>query len=188
MKTKDRKTASKIYAMIRYYAQFVNDFHIKDNCLWMEDKLVVPNSLHTAINNRLHFYHHGKSNMFAAVKDIRYPYIHRNIASMAENCQECILVGKNLKPMCSKRNLGKIPEPKESNEAIQLNFWGPMNDLQESKKYVKVAVDRFSKWPSAMVCNTNRSDKILKFLKQYMNKDPRGPRDELYIVRSENVL
>ena len=31
-----------------------------------------------------------------------------------------------------------------------------------------VAVDRFSRWPSAMVCANNRSDKILKFLKSYI--------------------
>ena len=31
-----------------------------------------------------------------------------------------------------------------------------------------VAVDRFSCWPSAMVCGNNRSDKILKFLKSYI--------------------
>ena len=31
-----------------------------------------------------------------------------------------------------------------------------------------MAVDRFSCWPSAMVCNSNRSDKIIKFLKAYI--------------------
>ena len=70
--------------------------------------------------------------------------------------------------MCSKDDIGKIPEPKEPNESVQLDFWGPINYLKESKKYVLVAVDRFSRWPSAMVCNSNRSDKIIKFLKAYI--------------------
>ena len=61
---------------------------------------------------------------------------------MAENSQECILAGKNLKPMCSKGNLGRIPEPKEPIEAIQLDFWGPINYLPESQKYVIEAVNR----------------------------------------------
>ena len=30
-----------------------------------------------------------------------------------------------------------------------------------------MAVDRFSRWPSAMVCNLNRSNIIFKFLKAY---------------------
>ena len=91
----------------------------------MDDKLVIPNSLHKAIIDQLLYYHHGKSNMFAAATDIWYPHIHRNVANMAEICQECILAGKNLKPMCSEGNLAKIPEPKEPNEAVQLDFGGP---------------------------------------------------------------
>ena len=111
----------------------------------MDDKLVIPTSLHEAINNRLQYYHHGKNNMFAAAKNIWYPCIHRNIASTAKICQECILAGKNLKPMCSKGNLGKIPEPKELNEAVQLDFLEPINYPQELKNYVIVAIDRFSR-------------------------------------------
>ena len=71
--------------------------------------------------------------------------------------------------MCSKGDLGKIPEPKEPNESVQTDFWGPINCLKEFKKYVRMAVDRFSRWPSAMVCNSNRSAKIVKFLRSYIN-------------------
>ena len=73
-----------------------------------------------------------------------------------------------LKNDFKKNKLGTIPEPKEPNESVQLDFWGPINYLNESRKYVLVAVDRFSRWPSAMVCGNNRSDKILKFLKSYI--------------------
>ena len=107
--------------------------------------------------------------MLAAAKDIWYPCFHRNIASIAEKCQEGTLAGKKLNSMCTKGDLGKIAEPKEPNEAIQLDFWGPISYLQESTNYVIVAVDRFSRWPSAMVCNKNRSEKILKSLKSYIN-------------------
>ena len=70
--------------------------------------------------------------------------------------------------MCSKDDIGKIPEPKEPNESVQLDFWGPINYWKASKRYFLVAVDRFSRWPLAMVCNSNRSDKIIKFLKAYI--------------------
>ena len=30
-------------------------------------------NLQTAINNRIHAYHHGNSNMFDAAKDVWYP-------------------------------------------------------------------------------------------------------------------
>ena len=168
IKCEDPRLHSKIAAMSKYFAQYTQDFHVRDGCLWMDERLVIPNTLQTAVVNRLHYYHHGKSSMFDAAKDIWYPYMFRSLATIAGNCQECILAGKNLKNMCSKNDIGEIPEPKEPNESIQLDFYGPINYLKESKKYALVAVDRFSRWPSAMVCNSNRSDKIIKFLKAYI--------------------
>ena len=66
--------------------------------------------------------------------------------------------------------MGKVPEPREPNECIQLDFWGPISYLNESKKYVLVAADRFLRWPSAMVTTTNTSDKVLKFLDKYITQ------------------
>ena len=149
IKCKDPQLQSKIAAMSKYYAQYTQDFHVRDGCLWMDERLVIPNSLQAAVNNRLHYYHHGKSSMYDAAKDIWYPFMFRSLATIAGNCQECTLAGKNLKSMCSKNDIGKIPEPKEPNESVQLDFWGPNNYLKESKKYVLVAVDRFSRWPLA---------------------------------------
>ena len=48
-----------------------------------------------------------------------------------------------------------------------IRFLGP--DKTERDKYVLVAVERFSRWPSAMICRNNRSDKVLKFLKHYIS-------------------
>ena len=168
IKSKDPQLHSKIAAMSKYFAQYTQDFHVGDGCLWMDERLVIPNTLQTAVVNRLHYYHHGKSSMIDRAKDIWYPYMFRSLATIAGNCPECTLAGKNLNNMCSKDDIGKILEPKEPNESVQLDFWGPINYLKESKKYVLVTVDRFSRWPSAMVCNSNRSDKIIKFLKAYI--------------------
>ena len=166
--TQDPEIHEKITEMNRYYAQFVNEFSVKENVVWMDEKFVIPIDLQSAINNRIHAYQHGKSNMFDAAKDVWYPYIYRSIASIAEGCPECTAAGKNLKTIIKKNQLGTVPEPKEPNESVQLDFWGSINYLNEPRKYVLVAVDRFSRWPSAMVCGNNRSDKILKFLKSYI--------------------
>ena len=172
--------------MNRYYSQFVNDFHVRDNVLWMDDKQVKKNIEHKAINNRLHYYHHGKSNIFKAAKDIWFPYIHRNIAAMAENCRESAVAGKNLKTMRSKRDLGTIPEPKEPSQSLQIDFWGPIHYLKESKKDVILAVDQFSRGPSAMVCGNNHSDKILKFLKAYINNH--GVPRKIHVYSGTNFM
>ena len=99
--------------MNRYYAQFVNDFSVKENVVWMDEKLVIPINLQSAINTRIHAYHHGQSNMFDAAKDVWYPYFNRSIASIAEGCPECTATGKNLKTIIKKNQLGTVPESKE---------------------------------------------------------------------------
>ena len=116
---------------------------------------------------RIHLYHHGKRNMFEGAQDVWYPYMYRSLAAKATYCQQCTDAGKNLKTLLSKGDVGKVPEPRETNECIQLDFWGPISYLNESKKYVLVATDRFSRWPSAMVTTTNTSDKNLKYLDKY---------------------
>ena len=59
VKAKDTEIQQKVHRMNRYYSQLVNDFHVRDNVLWIDDKLLIPNTLHKGINNRLHYYHHG---------------------------------------------------------------------------------------------------------------------------------
>ena len=68
--SQDPNIHEKISAMNRYYSQFVNDFSVKENVVWMDEKLVIPMNLQTAINNRIHAYHHRKRNMFDAAKDV----------------------------------------------------------------------------------------------------------------------
>ena len=95
----------------------------------MDDKLGILNFLTTAINKRIHFYHPGKSNMFHATKDIWYHYIYHSIVSMAENCSECTDSCMNLKNLISKQDMEKSVEHKDHNEAVQLDFWGPISYL-----------------------------------------------------------
>ena len=100
--TKDPNIHEKVTATNRYYSQFLNDFYVKENVIWMDEKLVIPMNLQTATKNRIHAYHHGKTNMFDAANDVWYPYIYLSIASIAESCPECTAAGKNLKTILSK--------------------------------------------------------------------------------------
>ena len=80
----------------------LQDFHVEDGGLWMDERLVIPNTLQTAINNRLHYYHHGNSNMYEAANDIWYPYMFQCLATIVGNCRECTLTGSNLKTCAQK--------------------------------------------------------------------------------------
>ena len=69
-----------------------------------------------------------------------------------------------------KGDKGKVPEPREQNECLQLHFWGPKSYLNKSKKGILVATDRFLRWPSAMITTIDTSDKVSKFLDKYITQ------------------
>ena len=151
------------------YAQHYNDFAVRENCLWMDGRLAIPKDMSSAVLNRLHFNHHGRDKMFAAAKDVWIPLMHRNSAATAKYCKSCVEAGKNLQPDIPKSDMRDTYVPKEPNDLIQLDFWGPVNYVRGQKKYVLVAVDTFSNWPSAYVCSSNKSKNVLKFLRKYIN-------------------
>ena len=143
---------------------------MRENRLWMDERLVIPIPLRKAVVNRIHCFHHGRSNMFNVASDVCFPYIHRSLVASADGCKECTDSGKSLKPLCAKGDIGKVYEPREPNECLPLDFWGPIKYPNESSKYVLVSVDRFSRWHSAMICGNKKSDKVLKFMKQYISQ------------------
>ena len=136
----------------QYYVQHYNDFALRENCLWMDGPLALPKDMSSAVLNRLHFDHNGRDKMFAAAKDVWIPLMHRNIAATAKYCKSCLDAGKNPKPDIPKSDMGETYVPKEPNYLVQLAFWRPVNYVRGRKKYVLVAVDTFSHWPSAYVC------------------------------------
>ena len=170
VESKDPELERKVRAMGAYLGQHTHDFHVRKNCLWMDERLVIPIPLRKAVANRLHCFHHGRSNMFEAARDVWFPYLHRSLVAAADGCKECTDAGKSLKPLCAKGDVGKVYEPREPNECLQLDFWGPIRYLNESSKYVLVAVDRFSRWPSAMICGNNKMIRSLSSLNNtYLN-------------------
>ena len=154
----------------KYWAQNANYLSLIDECVWLVGGLVISLPLQVPIETRIHFYPHGKRNIFEAARDVWYPYMYRSLAAKAMYSQQCTDAGKNLKTLSPKGDVGKVPEPREPNECIHLDFWGPISYLNESKKYVLIATDRFSRWPSAMVTITKTSDKVLKFLDKYITQ------------------
>ena len=133
----------------KYWAQYANDLSLRDDCVWLDGRLVIPLPLQVPIESRIHYYHHGKRNMYEAAQDVWYPYMYRSLAAKATYCQQCTEVGKNLKTLLPKGDVGKVPDPREPNECIQLEC---------------------IQWPSIMVTTTNTSDKVLKFLDKYITQ------------------
>ena len=98
------------------------------------------------------------------------------IQEKAETCPSCRAAGKNLTtqiPSTEENTLKILTEP---NQKIQLDFAGPTKSKQtRGLVIILVAFDRFSKCPTAHICENADTRTVLKFLTKYFtdNGTPR---------------
>ena len=52
----------------------------------------------------------------------------------------------------------------EAGQEIQLDFGGPIKSKSRGDIYILVAIDRFSKWPTAQICKNTDTWTVIKFL------------------------
>ena len=93
--------------------------------LFMDNRLVIPKDMREKLLRAIHFGHTGREIMLREASDISWPKIHREIVEKAQICSECLKAGKNLKCMKTQKEFGKLPEAKEQNEEISIDFRGP---------------------------------------------------------------
>ena len=138
----------------------------KDGILIIDNRIAIPTKLRNVILNWLHRDHPGQLAMVDAANYLWWPKMHSAIIEKAEDCSHCRKIGKNLKPLTSKKDFDKIESPVAANDEVQLDFAGPLfyND-SKSKTYLLVAVDSYSRFPSVAIVKSTGSAKIIKFLK-----------------------
>ena len=103
----------------------------------MDDRLVIPACLRSTMPHRLHEAHPGQFAMKSlATQYIWCPKIYREIQVHGENCIECVIAGKNLKPLSNYNNLGKLPTVKEPNQEMELDFAGPLRLIWGTKIHI----------------------------------------------------
>ena len=93
----------------KYWAQYANDLSLRDGCVWLDGRLVIPLPLQVPIESRIHYYHHGKRTMYEAARDVWYPHMYRSLAAKATYCQQCTDAGKNLKNVITQGRRGEGP-------------------------------------------------------------------------------
>ena len=149
VEAKDPEIEKKIRAMGAHLGQHTRNFLVRENCLWMDERLDIPIPIRNTVVNRNHCFHHG-ANMFDTARDVWFNYFNRSLVDAAIDCKECTAASKSLKPISAKGDIGKTYEPKEPNECLQLDFWSAVKYLNESENNVLVAENQFLRWPSAM--------------------------------------
>ena len=148
--------------------------------LFYNDKIVIPEAMRSTIIAMLHQGHPSATKMDQSSAAFWWPGLYREIKEKAENCPSCRSSGKNLTtqlPSTEKNYLEILSEP---NQEIQLDFAGPIKSKTRGDVYILVAVDRFSKWPTAKICKNTDTRTVLKFLTEYCsdNGTPRSVRTD----------
>ena len=112
----------------------------------------------------LHQGHISTAKMDQLAEAFWWPGIQREIQEKAETCPSCRAAGKNIITQISSTEKNKLEILTEPNQEIQLDFAGPIKSKTRGDVYILVAVDRFSKWPTALVCGNTDTRTVLKIL------------------------
>ena len=59
----------------------------------------------------------------------------------------------------------------ESNEEVQLDFAGPVPDELNRDAYILVAIDKWSKFPTAKVVKNTAADIAMTFMQRYISNN-----------------
>ena len=125
-------------------------------CILYDGKLFIPTQLRKLVTNSIHRNHPGQSGMMHLANLIWFPRIHRERVTLTQNCQPCIKIGKNLKPIIPKSKIAHLPPLQEPNEEIELDFAGPITDKQQKNSYILT-----SKWSKITL-----ADKIAEIIQK----------------------
>ena len=151
-----------------YISQFWPIGSVVDNCILIDNKLAIPFKLRSAILTRLHRSHPGQQAMIDVAEFIWWPYMKPQIVEKCQGCMECTKFSKNMKSSQTFNSSLLLPPLVAPNEELQLDFAGPLQDEKGKKVFILVAVDRFSKFPSALLTKNTGSKKVIKFLEAYI--------------------
>ena len=153
----------------RYWHSLKRDLGVTPTgCIIYDGKLFIPTQLRKPIMNAIHRKHPGQSGMMHLANLIWFPRIHREILTLTQNCQLCIKIGKNLKPLIPKNKISELPQLTEPNEEVQLDFAGPVLDEKHKDLYILASVDRYSRYPHAKVYHNCDAETAIEYLSQYI--------------------
>ena len=153
-----------------YIKSFWHCAAVVDGCVVVDNRIAIPMCLRKPLLSRLHRSHAGQLAMVDAAQYIWWPRMHRDIVQLCKDCPQCTKFGKNLKANASFNSSKPLPLLSGPNEELQLDYAGPLLDSFGNSIYILVAIDRYSKYPSAMITRSTGGRKIIKFLKSYIQQ------------------
>ena len=155
----------------QYWFNIRNPLHVREDCVLIDKRIVIPYQLRQTVLDNLHLTHPGSAVMLDLSHHVWFPHIHRSIVQMAQNCKHCTEQGKKLKPILGKKLSFQMEPVVEPNEEVQPGFAGPLPDELNRDAYILVAIDKWSKFPTAKVASNTTADIAIKFMQRYISNN-----------------
>ena len=150
-----------------YMKNYAKDLHVKDDLLFLDNKLTVPATIRGTFNSMLHDTHPGQFGMKSLAEYLWWPHIYREIYHHGRICSQCLKAGKNIKVLLGTQNISKLPTLTFANEEINLDFAGPLEAFWGNYKYILLCIDRYTKFPSTKIVNNTSTRNVISFLNDY---------------------
>ena len=160
----------------QYWLNIRNRLHSREDCLLIEYRIVKATQLRQTILDSLHLSHPGSAAMLDLCQHVWFPHIHRTIVQMAQNYKHCTEKGKNIKLIIGQKHSFLLEPVVEPNKEVQLNLAGPKPDELKRDAYILVAIDKWSKFPTAKIFANTTADVAIKFMQRYISKNGVPPR------------
>ena len=148
-----------------YMKNYAKDLHVKDELLFLDNKLVVPATFRGTFNSMLHQTHPGQFWIKSLAKYLWWPHIYLEIYQHVRTCSQCLKAGKNIKVLLGSQKISKLPTLTFANAEINLDFAGPLDACWGNNKYILLCIDRYTKFPSAK--NNTSTRNVISFLNDY---------------------
>ena len=144
-----------------YLKNYAKDLHVKDELLFLDNKLVVPSTIRGTFNSMQHETHPGQFGMKSLAEYLWRPYIYREIYHHGRTCSQCLKAGKNIKVLLGTHNISKPPTLTFANDEINLDFSGPLDPFWGNNKYILLCIDRYTKFLSAKIVNNTSTRNVI---------------------------
>ena len=125
-----------------YWHNIRNRLHVREVCLLIDERIVIPTQLRQTVLNSLHQTHPGSAAMLDLCQHVWFPNIHRTIVHMAQNWKHCTEQGKISKSIIGKKHSFLMEPVVKPNEEVQLDFAGPLPGELNTDAYILVAMDK----------------------------------------------
>ena len=89
----------------------------------------------------------------------------QDIETKVKDCTECLASGKSLNYQLPKKHCGKLEKLSEPGQEIHTDFTGNLpNKKLGGETQILIAIDRFSKWPTAKNFKSSETKEVTNFL------------------------